>query len=73
MIGFMDVIHVDEKPATRTSDLYYEVDLAIYHLPCRTAALVTDARIKNTLLESRSNLISPVPGVPVVCPTADRR
>lgn len=48
MIGFMDVIHVDEKPATRTSDLYYEVDLAIYHLPCRTAALVTDARIKNT-------------------------
>ena len=61
MIGFMDVIHVDEKPATRTSDLYYEVGLAIYLLPCRTAALVTDARIRNTLLEPRSNLISPVP------------
>jgi hypothetical protein len=45
MIGFMDVIHVDEKPATGTSDLYYEVGLAIYLLPCRTAALVTDARI----------------------------
>jgi hypothetical protein len=41
MIGFMDVTHVDEKPATRTSDLYYEVGLAIYLLPCRTAALVT--------------------------------
>ena len=73
MIGFMDVIHVDEKPATRTSDLYYEVGLAIYLLPCRTAALVTDARIKNTLLEPRSNLISPVPGVPVVCPIAGWR
>ena len=38
MIGFMDVIHVDEKPATRTSDLYYEVGLAIYLLPCRSGS-----------------------------------
>jgi hypothetical protein len=28
MIGFMDVIHVDEKPATGTSDLYYEAGLS---------------------------------------------